>query len=218
MGRKRTYEPEQVLIALERWTLRNGQPPTGEELREALGVGSTRTVLRYLEELEAGKFIRRWSGARGIQVLRRPKSGHQTKAVPVLGQVAAGSLDLAEQSYDGWLQLPIEDLSPRSAKFFLLRVHGRSMDKARVGKERIEDGDLVLVRQQATADPGAVVVAHVDGEATVKRLARLPGYWVLRPESSQSIHRPILLGPGFSIQGVVTRVIKKGAGILNDQQ
>jgi repressor LexA len=85
------------------------------------------------------------------------------------------------------------------------------MDMAEVGGERIEDGDLVLVRQQAAAEPGAIVVAHVDGEATVKRLARLPDYWVLKPESSQSHYHPILVGPGFSIQGVVTKVIKKGA-------
>ncbi len=101
-----------------------------------------------------------------------------------------------------------------SAQFFLLRVHGRSMDRAVVAGERIEDGDLVLVRQQTTAEPGAIVVAHVDGEATVKKLARLPDYWVLKPESSQSHYRPILVGPGFSIQGVVTKVIKKGADIL----
>ena len=84
--------------------------------------------------------------------------------------------------------------------------------------ERIEDGDLVLVRQETTATPGTIVVAHVDGEATVKELVRLPDYWVLKPESSQSHYRPILVGPGFSIQGIVTKVIKQGAEILNDHQ
>jgi SOS-response transcriptional repressor LexA len=63
---------------------------------------------------------------------------------------------------------------------------------------------------------GAVVVAHVDGEATVKKLDRLPDYWVLKPVSSQPHYRPILVGPGFSIQGVVTKVIKRGAGILDN--
>jgi repressor LexA len=214
MGRPRTYQPDQILVALERYAIQHRRAPTIEEFRQALGVGSSRTVLRYLQELEDGDFIRRAPGARGIQVLRRPSGGTQTRPVPVLGRVTAGGLDLVEQHYDGWLQLPVEDLTPKSAKFFLLRVHGRSMDKAEVGGERIEAGDLVLVRQQATAEPGAIVVAHVDGEATVKRLARLPAYWVLKPESSQSHYRPILVGPGFSIQGVVTKVIKQGAEIL----
>ncbi|HEY6320073.1 MAG TPA: S24 family peptidase [Thermoanaerobaculia bacterium] len=172
MGRQRTYQPEQILVALERYAIQHGRAPTIEEFRQALGVGSSRTVLRYLQELEDGGFIRRAPGARGIQVLRRPSGGTQTQSV--LGRVTAGALDLPEQHYDGWLQLPVEDLKPKSAKFFLLRIHGRSMDQAKVAGERIEDGDLVLVRQQTAAEPGAVVVAHVDGEATVKKLARLP--------------------------------------------
>jgi len=218
MGRQRTYQPDQILVALERYAILHGRAPTIEEFRRALGVGSSRTVLRYLQELENGGFIRRAPGARGIQILRRPSGGTQTRPVPVLGRVTAGTLDLAEEHYDGWLQLPVEDLTPKSAKFFLLRVHGRSMDRATVAGERIEDGDLVLVRQQTAADPGAVVVAHVDGEATVKRLTRLPDYWVLKPESSQTHYRPILVGPGFSIQGVVTKVIKRGAEILNSNE
>jgi repressor LexA len=214
MGRPRTYHPEQILLALERYVVQNGRAPTIEEFRKALGVGSTRTVLRYLQELEGGGFIRRSPGARGIQVIRRPSGGPQTRPVPVLGSVTAGGLNLAQQHYDGWLQLPVEDLSPKSGQFFLLRVHGQSMDRAVVAGERIEDGDLVLVRQQTTAEPGAIVVAHVDGETTVKKLARLPDYWVLKPESSQSHYRPILVGPGFSIQGVVTKVIKRGSEVL----
>ena len=217
MGRPRTYHPEQILLALERYAVQHGRAPTIEEFRKALGVGSTRTVLRYLQELEDGGFIRRSPGARGIQVIRRPSGGPETRPVPVLGRVTAGGLDFAEQHYDGWLQLPIEDLSPKSGQFFLLRIHGQSMDRAAVAGERIEDGDLVLVRQQTMAEPGAIVVAHVDGEATVKRLARLPDYWVLKPESSQPHYRPILVGPGFSIQGVVTKVIKKGAQILDSK-
>lgn len=216
MGRNRTYQPEQILVALERYAIQHGRAPTIEEFRQALGVGSTRTVLRYLQELQDGGFIRRAPGARGIQVLRRPSGGPETRPVPVLGRVAAGALDLAEQRYDGWLQLPVEDLTPKSATFFLLKIHGKSMDRATVAGERMEDGDLVLVRQQTTAEPGAIVVAQVDGEATVKRLTRLPDYWVLKPESSQSHYRPILVGPGFSIQGVVTKVIKRGSEIFND--
>lgn len=214
MGRPRTYQPEQILLALERYAIQHGRAPTIEEFRRTLGVGSSRTVLRYLQELEDSGFIRRSPGARGLQVIRRPSGGPETRPVPVLGRVTAGGLDLAEQYYDGWLQLPVEDLSPKSAQFFLLRVHGQSMDRAEVPGGKIEDGDLVLVRQQTTAEPGAIVVAHVDGEATVKKLARLPDYWVLKPESSQPHYRPILVGPGFSIQGVVMKVIKKGANVL----
>lgn len=215
MGRKKLYQPEQVLVALEALIIQQGQPPTIEELRQTLKLGSSRTVLQYLQELESADLIRRWPGARGIQILCRPQVGVETRPVPVLGQVAAGGLELAEEVFDGWLQLPADDLTPKTGKFFLLRVHGSSMDLAQVGGDRIESGDLVLVRQQTTAEPGQIVVAFVDGKATVKRLARLPGYLVLKPESSQSHHKPILVGLGFSIQGVVTKVIKKGSELLD---
>lgn len=217
MGRKKLYQPEQVLGTLERWIIQEGQPPTIEELRQALELGSSRTVLQYLQELEDGGYIRRWPGGRGIQILRRPRLGQETRAVPVLGQVAAGALALAEEVPDGWLNLPVEELTPKAAQFFLLRVTGSSMDRAVVGGDRIEDGDLVLVRQQPIAEPGQIVVAFVDGEATVKRLTRLPGYLVLKPESSQGHYKPILVGPGFSILGIVTKVIKKGAELLDLQ-
>ncbi len=218
MGRKKLYQPEQILVALERWIIQEGQPPTIEELRQLLKLGSSRTVLQYLQDLEDAGSIRRRQGIRGIQILRRPAIGVQTSPIPVLGQVAAGGLALAEEVADGWLNLPTEDLLPKSARFFLLRVIGFSMNLALVGSDRIEDGDLVLVRQQTTAEPGQIVVAFVDGEATVKRLARLPGYLVLMPESSESHYKPILVGPGFSIQGIVTRVIKKGADLLSFQK
>jgi repressor LexA len=214
MGRKKLYQPEQVLGALERWIVQEGQPPTIEELRQLLELGSSRTVLQYLQELERGGYIRRWPGGRGIQILRHPKLGMETRPVPVVGQVAAGALALAEEVPDGWLNLPVEELTPKTARFFLLRVTGNSMDRAFVGADRIEDGDLVLVRQQPIADPNQIVVAFVDGEATVKRLTRLPGYLVLKPESSQSHYKPILVGPGFSILGIVTRVIKRGSELL----
>jgi len=51
-------------------------------------------------------------------------------------------------------------------------------------------GDLVVVRRQATAEPGEIVVALVGGEATVKRLIRRRGQWVLQPENPA--HKPIV--------------------------
>ena len=88
------------------------------------------------------------------------------------------------------------------------------MNRAAVSGGRIENGDLVLVRQQSTADPGEVVVALIDGEATIKHLVRAPGYWVLKPESTDPQHRPIVVGRNFRVQGVVCRVLKKGTEIV----
>jgi repressor LexA len=189
-------------------------PPTIEELRKALGVGSTRTVLRYLQWLEKEGDIERWSGARGIRPLRSDMSTASTRAVPVVGQAPAGPLMLAEENIEGWVQMPRKTTSP-SAQYFLLRVRGDSMNKARVAGEKIEDGDLVFVRQQPTAKDGEIVVALVDREASIKRFARGPGYFVLKPDSSNPKHRPIVLERDFRIQGTVVRVLKKASVIID---
>ena len=55
----------------------------------------------------------------------------------------------------------------------------------------------------------------IDEEATVKRLVIGPDYWVLKPESTNRSHHPIVLDREAAIQGVVCRVLKQGAGILS---
>jgi repressor LexA len=205
----------EILRAIRNSLVHRGVPPTIEELRSALGVGSTRTVQRYLEWLEEEGDLERWSGARGMRLLRDPDQGMKTRAVPLVGEAPAGPFMLAEENREGWLRLPLEFASPASASYFLLRVRGDSMNRARVGSESIANGDLVLVRQQPTAESGNIVVAWIDGEATLKHFAPGPGYVLLRPESSNPTHQPILVDQDFRILGVVTRVIKKGSELLS---
>ena len=62
---------------------------------------------------------------------------------------------------------------------------------------------LVLIRQQAYADSGQIVVVVIDGEATVKRLGVVSDYYVLKPESSSRLHQPIVFDREAMIQGIV---------------
>lgn len=82
--------------------------------------------------------------------------------VPILGHIPAGPLDLAREEVIGW-----EDVQRWGASdvLFILVVKGQSMES-----QRIFDGDLVVVRQQETAESGEIVVARIDDEATLKRL------------------------------------------------
>ena len=89
------------------------------------------------------------------------------------------------------------------------------MNRAKVEGQTIEDGDLVLVRKQDRVDPGKIVVALVDGEATIKKLVKAPGYYVLKPESTNPKNRPIIVTQEFRIQGIVCRVFKKGGALLH---
>jgi repressor LexA len=214
MGRPKKLTREQVLDAINRGFVENGISPSVEELRIALGVGSKRTVTRYLDWLEdTGDIERRRGTARGVRALGTGGQPLQTVSVPVVGTAPAGPLMLAEENLEGWVQLP-RKMAPAGARYFLLRVRGNSMNKARVAHEKIENGDLLLVRQQPTAGGGEIVVALVDDEATIKRLVCKPGYFVLKPESSES-HRPIIVERDFRIQGVVVRVLKNGSVVID---
>jgi repressor LexA len=214
MGRNKNATREEVLKAINESFINRGMAPTIEELRHKLGVGSKRTVLRYLKWLEDEGDIERWNGARGLRTLRGESSTVETRAVPVVGQAPAGPLILAAQNVDGWVRIP-KNIARTGSEYFLLRVRGNSMNRAKVAKQRIENGDLVLVRQQATANDGDIVVALIDGEATIKRFVRGSGYYVLKPHSSYAKHRPIVVDRDFRIQGIVARVLKQGSVITN---
>jgi repressor LexA len=214
MGRKRQLDKDQVLGAIHDWLIEHGAPPTVEELRTKLKVGSSRTVVRYLKWLEEDGDIERWPGARGLKLLRGSNKGLETIPVPLVGEAPAGPLMVAEENIEGWFRLPKATLKPGSAKFFLLRVRGNSMNQAMVDGKRIESGDIVVVRQQPTAEKGDIVVALIDGEATIKHFEPGHDYFVLRPKSSDPQHRPIIVNQEFSIAGVVCQILKKGEQLL----
>jgi len=71
----------------------------------------------------------------------------------------------------------------------------------------INDGDLVLVRQQPTAESGDTVVALIDDEATIKEIQVGRSSIVLKPHSSDPTHQPIVLTDNFRVQGVVVTTI-----------
>jgi len=150
-----------VLEALEK----RGYPPSIREICDALGLSSTRGALRHLEALEKKGFITRASGARAIQV--RDALRGAAAYLPLVGEVPAGPLRHASEEVEEWVPVPARWGGEGR---FLLRVRGDSMTG-----DGIRDGDLVVVDPAPDARDGEVVVALVDGEATVKRLRRRRG-------------------------------------------
>lgn len=121
--------------------------------------------------------------------------------IPVLGNVACGFPFLAEQNIETEISIS-RKLIKNDKNYFILRASGNSMDKA-----NIEDGDLVLIRQEQTAENGDNVVALIDDEATIKEFSNQGNIIVLKPQSTNKEHQPILLTRDFKIQGIVERVI-----------
>jgi len=171
------------------------------EIGEAVGLSSSSTVHNHLNQLERRGLIKRDpSKSRTVQLVQDGELDQKRRSavsIPVVGNVAAGSPILAEQN--------IEDhvlLSSELAKegYFLLRVRGDSMVNA-----GILDNDLVLVRPQHEATNGSIVVALVDGDATVKRFERSNGHVKLIPENPA--YEPIVT-TNVSLVGIVRGVIR----------
>ena len=174
----------------------NGVIPSLRAIGGAVGYSSPRSVQLMLERLKKRGFI---SYSRGVirLRLRTPVMSEETVDVPLVGSVACGLPSLAQQDPEALVQVSTK-IARRGHAYFLLRARGSSMNKA-----GISDGDLVLVRQQATAKNGDRVVALVDHEATIKHFHREGNIVVLRPNSSERTHKPIILSNQFLIQGVV---------------
>ena len=87
-----------------------------------------------------------------MKLLRGAGSELTTRPIPLVGTVPAGPLMLAEENFETRIRVQEEVLAPVTAQFFLLRIRGNSMNRAEIRGGKIEDGDLVLIRQQARAD------------------------------------------------------------------
>jgi len=93
--------------------------------------------------------------------------------VPLVGRIAAGNPDLADETVEGIFPLPRQVVG--EGDLFLLRVHGQSMTGA-----GIMEGDWVAIRQQPVAENGEIVVALIDGDATIKKYKKTEGkVWLL---------------------------------------
>ena len=176
-------------------------PPSVREIGEAVGLSSSSTVHNHLNQLERRGLIKRDpSKSRTVQLVQDAEIDDQRRnavSVPIVGNVAAGSPILAEQNIEDYILL-----SPELAKdgYFLLRVRGDSMINA-----GILDGDLVLVRPQQEASNGQIVVALVEGDATVKRFERANGHVKLVAENPA--YQPIVT-TNVSLVGQVRGVIR----------
>ncbi len=185
-----------------------GYPPSVREIGEAVGLTSSSTVHAHLSVLQREGYLRRDpTKPRAIVVQFEPTSGAALAAgpvvhVPLVGDVAAGTGVLAQESVEEVLPLP-RDLTG-TGELFMLRVRGQSMRDA-----GILDGDYVVVRRQAVADPGDLVVAGIPGdEATVKTYRRRRNRIVLEPANPD--YAPIELSPSdVTIFGKVVTVLRR---------
>jgi len=184
-----------------------GVPPTYREIGDALGIGSTNGVADHVKALVRKGYLAKVNkgAARGIQLTQKAgvEERNATISVPIVGTVAAGAPLLAQENYENTVHLD-SSLVSSQAKVFALRVKGDSMIE-----EGIHDGDLVFVKQQSSARNGDIVVALIEGEATVKfffhennRIRLQPAHPTMAPIYVDETQEA-------SVQGIVVGVFRR---------
>jgi repressor LexA len=172
-----TERQRSILDVIRAFTAERGYPPSVREIGERVGLSSSSTIHAHLKALERrGMISRDPTKPRAMRSAGGPPP-HDTVVMPILGRVAAGVPITAQEDVEGEFALSAAFV-PRSSDAFMLRVQGDSMVDA-----AILDGDLILVRPQRSAENGEIVVAMLDGEATVKRFYREAGRVRLQPEN-----------------------------------
>lgn len=192
-----TDRQAQVLQFITGYLADHGFPPTQREIMRRFKMKSTRGVARHLEALEKkGHLSRSHRGARALELRGA------TRGIPVIGKVAAGEPILATENIEGRI-----DLNRSLARWkdaFLLKVKGDSMIQA-----GILEGDYLLVKPQPSAEEGEIVIALLNGEATVKRFEKKGERILLH--SANPAYRPIEVTPqsgDFRIVGKAVAVIR----------
>jgi repressor LexA len=181
-----------------------GFPPSIREIGEAFKIASPNGVMCHLKALEKKGFIERNKGVKDQKSAARaitiPGLRVGTSSFPLLGIVSAGSgLEAVEQDERF-------DLSQMFAGkgHYALKVRGQSMIE-----DHIEDGDIVILKKQETAENGERVVALVDGAATLKKFYRRRERIVLEPSNSSMA--PIVVEPNQNVRvvGVLVGVLRR---------
>ena len=178
-----------------------GIKPSLREIGRVVGYGSPRSVQLMLERLQRRGLLSISDGVFTLKGAGLTTSSQRTVAVPLVGSVACGLPTLAEQDPEAVVEVSTKIAKP-GHRYFLLRARGNSMNKS-----GIQDGDLVLVRQQLTADEGERIVALINDDATIKHFHWRDGLVVLQPNSTDRTIRPIVLSDDFVIQGVVVATL-----------
>ncbi len=175
-----TKRQREIFDFISRYLAKHGYPPTVREIGKAVGLHSSSTVHAHLAKLETlGVLKRDPTKPRAMEVLvERAKRAVRPSGLPLVGQVAAGEPIVAEENVEEYMQIP--DVIGGESGDYILKVRGESMKD--VG---ILEGDFVVVRRADDARDGEIVVAMIDGEATVKRFFREKDHIRLQPENSE---------------------------------
>ncbi len=187
-----------IMNFIDSYTESNGFSPTVREIAEATSIPRS-TVQRYLTEMITDGRVTS-GGRRSYVTENTPRMRRDFVRVPILGAVSCGLPIYAEENIEEYVHLPAVLFG--TGDFYMLRANGYSMID--VG---ISNGDFVLIRRQETAEPGQIVVALVEDEATLKRYYPEPERHRIRLHPENKIMDDIYVSD-CAIQGIAVKVLK----------
>lgn len=191
---------DKIIACVNEYQRACGLSPSTTEIASEIGIarGTAYTYLVAMRE----KGLIRYDGKNIVTNLTN-KINCSINSTPILGQVVCGDPNSEEENIEEYVGLPEAIFG--NGELFILRAYGDSMNLA-----GIDEGDLVVVKKQNTANEGDLVIALTNNENNLKRISfdHQKKCVVLSPESSNSIHKPKEYKE-IQIQGVVKYIIKK---------
>ena len=194
---------KQAIKYIRNYFAHHGKAPTVRDVMRDQGYKSPNSAMLIIESLIQDGLLTKGSDRR----LRLSSEGVGTSAdihtagVPLVGYVACGAPILAAENVEAVIPVSRRFLRG-SQQHFLLRAVGDSMNQA-----GINNGDVVLVRKQPTAEEGERVVALINDSATIKEFRRVDGAVILKPRSDNPEHQPIVVTDDIQVQGVVVATL-----------
>jgi repressor LexA len=230
VGQMLTRKQHELLMFIHERIKESGVSPSFDEMKEALDLASKSGIHRLITALEERGFLRRLPHrARALEVVKLPQqatptappkgrapfkpqlveagqaipaAANDTRDLPILGKIAAGTpIEAIQQERD---RIPVPESMLGAGEHFVLEIQGDSMINA-----GILDGDFVVIRRGDTATSGDIVVALVMGEeATLKRLRRKGASIAL--EAANPAYETRIFGPDqVAVQGKLVGLIRR---------
>lgn len=194
-----TPRQKEILDFVKSYTKEKGYSPSLENIKKKLRLNSVATIHQHIKALETkGEIQKQKNQPRSIEISK----SEQLVRIKLLGTISAGQ-PIEALTQNETIAVPKSKL-PASGALYALKVIGDSMID-----ENIHDGDVILVKEQSTAENGQKVVALLDNqEATLKKFYKERGHIRLQPANKNM--EPIIIqnGKEIQIQGIVLDIIK----------
>lgn len=202
MRKNITPKQKAVYSVIKDLTAKLGKEPTLEQVRKSLSYKTVSSVQRHTDNLKDEGYL---SKTRGLSLI----VNSNIVQIPLVGNIAAGTPFLAEENIEAYIAYDSFKLRGKAEDYFFLRAIGDSMNASDISGKTVDNGDIVLVKKQNTADSGNRIVALIGDDATIKIFIPTKDKIMLMPESNNPANKPIIVFDDLMIQGIAVDVIKQ---------